>query len=74
MLTRVKNTKQQAKLKKENRKENIKNAFKIIGRPAKRVVLIDDVFTTGATLSEAARICKEAGAQEVWALTLFRAE
>lgn len=74
LLTRVKNTKQQAKLKKENRKENIKNAFKIIGRPAKRVVLIDDVFTTGATLSEAARICKEAGAQEVWALTLFRAE
>ena len=74
LLERVKKTRQQAKLKREERMENIKDAFKIKNRPQKRVVLIDDVFTTGATLQEAARICKEAGAQEVWALTLFRAE
>ncbi len=74
LLERVKKTKQQAKLKREERMENIKNAFKIKNLPQKRVVLIDDVFTTGATLQEAARVCKEAGAIEVWALTLFRAE
>lgn len=74
LLKRVKKTKQQAKLKKEDRLENIKNAFEIKNKPGERVIIIDDVFTTGATLNESARILKEAGAKEVWALTLFRAE
>ena len=39
---------------------------------AKRVLLIDDVFTTGATLDEAARVLLEAGASEVRAYTLAR--
>lgn len=74
LLDRVKKTQQQAKLKKEDRLINIKSAFKIKKTPLKRVILVDDVFTSGATLNEAAKTLKQAGAQEVWALTLFRAE
>jgi len=74
ILIRTKKTKQQAKLKREDRMENIKDAFAVKNNPPERVVLIDDVFTTGATLQEAARVCKMSGAKEVWALTLFRAE
>lgn len=37
-----------------------------------RVVLVDDVLTTGSTVQECARVLKQAGAAEVWALTLLR--
>ncbi len=73
-LKRVKPTKQQAKLNREERLQNVKDAFAINNHPPERVILVDDVFTTGATLQEAARVLKEAGTKEVWALTLFRAE
>ncbi len=74
VLKRIRPTKQQAKLNKEQRLQNIKDAFVIKNNPPERIILVDDVFTTGATLQEAARICKIAGVKEVWALTLFRAE
>jgi predicted amidophosphoribosyltransferase len=38
------------------------------------VILVDDVWTTGATLNECARVLKEAGAKEVRALTVARAD
>ena len=37
-----------------------------------RVVLVDDVFTTGATMQEAAKVLKQAGVKEVWGLALAR--
>jgi predicted amidophosphoribosyltransferase len=42
----------------------------VIGRT---IVIVDDVWTTGATLNECARVLKEAGATEVRALTVARA-
>lgn len=39
----------------------------------KRIILIDDVFTTGATINECGRILKEAGAEEIFSATLARA-
>lgn len=74
ILSRVKKTKQQAKLKKEERLENIQGAFDIKKPLPERVVLVDDVFTSGSTLQEAAKILKNNGVKVVWALTLFRAE
>ena len=61
----------------EKRKENIKNVFNINPERAQRVegkniILVDDVITTGATLVEAARILKNAGADKVWALVVAR--
>jgi len=54
---------------------NIKNAFKVI-KPenikGKRIILIDDVYTTGSTLKECAKVLLKAGAKSVDALTVAR--
>jgi len=38
----------------------------------KTIVLVDDVFTSGATLSEAAKVLKQAGAKKIWGLTVAK--
>jgi predicted amidophosphoribosyltransferase len=53
----------------------VRGAFEVRKREAvkgKRILLIDDVFTTGATVQECACVLREAGASEVQALTLAR--
>lgn len=64
-LKRIRNTKHQAFLEREDRKKNIKGAF-IVRKPeqikGKRVLLLDDVMTTGSTLAECAKILTKAGA------------
>ncbi len=59
------------------RRENLRNSFRVV-RPGevkgKRVLVIDDVFTTGATLRAAAEALKSAGASYVCALTLARVD
>lgn len=70
ILFRVKETSQQAKLKKADRKENVKDAFtaKIYPETCGRtIILIDDVATTGSTLREAARALKQTGYKNIWA-------
>ena len=64
-------TETQTKLNQEGRKENIKNAFKVIEKKEipSSVILIDDVFTTGATTTEAAKMLKKAGVKKVGVLT-----
>lgn len=60
----------------EKRKANIKNSFgigtEINSIENKIVLLVDDVITTGATLSEAARILKQNNAKEVWSITIAK--
>jgi ComF family protein len=76
-LRRKRYTKAQAGLTENQRRENLKDSFclrrteEIAG---KRVLLIDDVFTTGATLRSAAVALKAAGASHVTALTLARVD
>jgi len=49
------------------------DAFSFVGAEIpERVVLVDDVFTTGATLSECARVLKQAGVSKVWAFVLAK--
>lgn len=67
-LRRMRYTKTQTKLSDTARKANIKGAFSIAGSCVenKKVILIDDVLTTGATVNECAQILKQAGAAEVY--------
>jgi ComF family protein len=75
-LARVRPTRPQVGLSGEERVANVAGAF-ALRRPEevaeKGALLIDDVFTTGATLNECARVLKESGASRVLALTLARA-
>ena len=60
----------------EERQRNIRGAFRILDPElvrGKRILLIDDVLTTGATVSEAARVLKEAGAREIQVAVLAAA-
>ncbi len=74
ILRRTRHTQQQARLRGEERRENLRGAFAVVvdvPLPA-HVVLVDDVATTGSTLSEAARVLKEAGVQRVDAVVWAR--
>ncbi len=68
LLVRTRPTPQQKKLDQKQRSENLKGAFRAAPECRGRsIVLIDDVITTGATLSECARTLKKAGALHVYA-------
>lgn len=72
-LRAVRATRDQVELSATERQGNVRGAFRAERRARGRVLLVDDVLTTGATLSEGARVLKDAGAQEVHALCLCRA-
>lgn len=77
LLRRVRRTPSQQGLDRSGRQRNVHRAFRIAPRSAHRlagarVLLVDDVFTTGATLEECARALLAAGAEAVDALTLAR--
>ena len=67
-------TRTQTKLNREQRRQNIKNAFAIradaVLNPQLCYVLVDDVFTTGATLNACAVVLRTAGAQKIKTFTL----
>jgi ComF family protein len=74
-LTRVVNTREQSGLPLFERQNNIRGAFAIARPllPGSRVALIDDVITTGSTVSEAAAMLRAAGAVEIELWTVARA-
>lgn len=75
VLKRIKNTKPQMKLQAFERKNNIRNAFELaVSNQLSdvRILLIDDVWTTGSTLKECTYVLKRSGAKIVWAFTIAR--
>jgi ComF family protein len=74
-LVRIRKTQTQTQFDAMHRRMNMLGAFGV-AKPewiAQRcVLLVDDVMTTGATLSECARMLKKAGARKVWAVTVAR--
>ena len=74
-IERQRETKSQIGLTSHQRRENIRGAF-VVARPEEisghEVLLLDDVYTTGTTVSECARILCCAGASKVWVATVAR--
>jgi ComF family protein len=77
-IRRTRNTKHQVGLGRTGRAANVKGAFQVTDRgkqeiSGKRIVLVDDVYTTGATVSAMARAARRAGAVDISVLTFARA-
>ena len=75
LLERRRETKSQIGLSRHQRRENIRGAFAVT-RPdeikEREILVVDDVFTTGTTVSECARILRRAGALKVYVATVAR--
>ena len=81
LLDKTGDTKEQAKLNKEERLKNVKDTFDVrnsvtnikdVRHRVTNILLVDDVFTTGATMRECTRVLKRSGIQKVWGFTLAR--
>lgn len=71
LLARIKATAPQYGLAPDKRRSNVRGCFKVQGDVCgAKILLVDDILTTGATLDEAAKTLKQAGAKSVYALTL----
>src|SRR3989344_2850430 len=71
LLIRKRETRTQVGLTRDERKENVRGAFKIMAEARGRsIILVDDVFTSGATMAECANVLKRAGAKSAWGMAV----
>lgn len=72
LLRRVKNTVPLKRLNPEERQNNLKKAFLMVRNDVKlkKVIIIDDIYTTGSTIDEAAAALKAGGVEKIWFITL----
>jgi competence protein ComFC len=75
VISRKKKTLPQVILTEKERKENVKEAFQIEKEiEEKNILLVDDIFTTGATMEEAAKTLKKAKAKKVIGIVIAKAK
>lgn len=76
LLIKKQSTISQVELKGDDRRQNLRGVFSLnpnyVLSTVYSVLLFDDVFTTGSTLREAAKVLKRAGVEKVWGLTIAR--
>lgn len=73
VLIKTKNNKRQSELHEKDRKSNVIGVYKVKNKTkiyGKIILLIDDVYTTGATINECAEVLKKAGAKKIIAITI----
>ena len=77
LMERHRDTRSQFELNPVSRRVNIRGAFRVnadVIAPGSEVLLVDDIYTTGATARECSRALRRAGASKVWVATLARAQ
>ena len=74
LIEKIKDTVSQTELNKEERIANVKDSFRRKAEVASygNVLLVDDVWTSGATMAECCRVLKKSGIKRVWGFTLAR--
>lgn len=75
ILEKQKNNVMQSSLTKKERIENAKNVYKAINKEKinnKKIILIDDIYTTGSTVNECSKVLKENGAKEIVVITIAK--
>ena len=77
IITRTRNTPFQARLSREERLLNLKDAFSVVDKKVlkdKTILIIDDIFTTGTTINECSKILKKSGCKRVVCVTFAHAK
>lgn len=75
VLVKIKDTRVQSTLTKTQRMENLKNVFSITDMSkikGKKIILIDDIYTTGSTVNECSKALKQAGVKEICVVTIAK--
>ncbi len=74
LLYRERQVKSQTGLNRKEREENVRDAFKLITKKSlpSKIVIVDDIWTSGSTIRECVKTLKKSGVEEVWGFTLVK--
>ena len=75
ILIKIKDNKPQSEMKQDTRKNNVSGVYKVINKEKinnKKVLVVDDIFTTGSTADECAKVLKKNNAESVGVFTLAK--
>ena len=75
VIEKIKNTVPQSSLSKVQREQNVQNVYKVVNIEKiknKRIIIFDDIYTTGNTVNAISKILKEKGAKEIIVLTIAK--